>query len=81
MKAIQLGSSNESIEQSKNDILHARLGHLGETYSRNISGRFDSMNRDPSKVYFCESCVRAKITRYPSRNARLELRANLERVL
>lgn len=28
----------KAIKKSKNDICHVRLGHLGETYSRTISG-------------------------------------------
>lgn len=70
----------KAIKKSKNDICHVRLGHLGETYSRTISGMVNDMDGDPSKACFCEPCVGAKITRQASKNSMSEVTLKLGRV-
>ena len=70
----------KALKKDKNDILHTRLGHIGESHSKQISSMVDDIDGDPSKICFCEACIGAKITRNPSKKPISAVTEKLERV-
>lgn len=66
--------------KSKNDILHARLGHIGETHNKKIISMIDDIDKDPSKISFCKSYIGSKITWNPSREPMSKVTTKLGRV-
>ena len=70
----------KALRKGKNDILHARLGHMGETHSKKIISMVDNIDGDPTKICFCESCISAKITRNPSSKPMSEVTTKMGRV-
>ena len=69
-----------ALKKGKNDILHARLGHMGETHSKRIISMVDDIDNDPTKICFCESCISAKITKNLSTKPMSEVTIKLSRV-
>src|SRR6202034_339801 len=49
------------------DDLHRRMGHISMTTIQNMlkNGRVAGMKLDDTKPTFCNSCVKAKLTRMP----------------
>ncbi len=70
----------KTLKKGKNNILHARLGYMGETYSKRIVSMVDDIDGDPTKICFCESCISAKITRNLSTKPMSEVTTKLGRV-
>ncbi len=70
----------KALKKGKNDILHAQLGHMGETNSKRIASMVNDIDGDPTKICFCESCISAKITRNPSTKPMSEVTTKLGRV-
>ena len=70
----------KALKKGKNDILHTRLGHMGETYSNRIISMVDDIDDDPTKICFCESCICAKITIHPSMKPMSKVTTKLGRV-
>ena len=70
----------KALRKGKNDILHARLGHIGETHSKKIILIVDNINGNLTKICFCELCISAKKTRNPSSKPMLEVTIKMGRV-
>ncbi len=70
----------KALKKSKNDILHACLGHISKTHSKRIFSIVDDINGDPSKICFCESCISSKIMRNPNTKSISEVTTKLSRV-
>ncbi len=70
----------KALKKCKNDILHARLGHMGKTHSKRIASMVNDIDGDPTKICFCESFISAKITRNPSTKPMSEVTTKLGRV-
>ena len=72
----------KALKNGKNDILHARLGHMGETHGKKIISMVDDIDGDPTKICFydCKSCTGTKITQNPSNKPMSEVTTKLDRV-
>ncbi len=70
----------KALTKDKNNILHARLGHIGESHNKRISHMVDDIDIDPSKIWFCEACIEAKITRNSSKKPIPAVMEKLKRV-
>ncbi len=68
------------LKKDKNNILRARLGNIGESHSKQISQMVDDIDGKPSKICFCGACIRAKITRNPSKKPISAVTEKLKRV-
>lgn len=51
----------KALKKGNNDIIHARLGHIGETYSKTIILILDDIDKDPNKSSFYKSYIYSKI--------------------
>lgn len=58
---------NVAVKRSKTNLLHARLGHPGESATERfpsvMDGLRDKNDKSKLKVRFCERCLEAKMTR------------------
>ena len=68
------------LRKSKNNILYARLGNMGETHSKKIISMVDNIDGDPTKICFCESYISAKIMQNPSNKPISEVTTKMNRV-
>jgi hypothetical protein len=57
-----------AFDRTRNERLHARLGHPGKTHSEQFKAVVDGL-KDNLRECFCEACVYAKATRSPGRES------------
>lgn len=53
---------------------------MDEPYSKKIFSMVDDVNSDPTMIYFCKSCINAKITRNSSIKFMSEVTTKLGRM-
>jgi hypothetical protein len=58
----------KAFDRTRNERLHARLGHPGKTHSEQFKAVVDGL-KDNLRECFCEACVYAKATRSPGRES------------
>ncbi|RKF54975.1 Retrovirus-related Pol polyprotein from transposon TNT 1-94, partial [Erysiphe neolycopersici] len=56
-----------SLNRSKQELLHARLGHMGSEQTKRINRMVDGLNNITVHPCVCVTCMKAKITRTVSR--------------
>lgn len=70
----------KALKKGKNNILHARLGHMSKTYNKKIVLIVDNIDSNPTKICFGKSCIGAKIMRNPSTKLMSEVTTKLGRI-
>ena len=70
----------KDLKKDKNDILYARLGHIGESDSKRISHMVEDIDGNSSKVCLCGAYIGAKIPRNLSKKPISAVTEKLERV-
>lgn len=72
--------AKKALKKGKNDLLHARLGNMGETHSKKIISIVDNIDNDPTKIFFYELCIGAKIIKNPSTKPMSKVTTKLSKV-
>lgn len=69
-----------SRNRSKQELLHARLGHMGNDQSNKINDMVDGLDRIKIRPCVCKTCMKAKITRTVNRKPMTKVHAPGDRL-
>lgn len=70
----------KALKKGKNNLFYEQLGHMGKIYSKKNFSIIDNIDGNPTKIYFYQLCINAKITKNPRIKPILKITTKLNKM-